>query len=52
MGVPELRIRFREIFGQDTASNNSAWLRKKLSEPPASEGTLVNLALSAKSSAC
>lgn len=35
MGVPELRALFREVFGQDTASNNSAWLRKKLAEPPA-----------------
>jgi hypothetical protein len=38
MGVPELRLLFRATFGQDTASNNSAWLRKKLAEPPANEG--------------
>ena len=37
-GVPELRTLFREIFGQSTASNNSAWLRKKLAEPAATEG--------------
>ena len=37
MGVPELRALFREVFGQSTASNNSAWLRKKLAEPPAAE---------------
>lgn len=37
MGVPELRALFREIFGQVTASNNSAWLRKKLAEPPAED---------------
>jgi hypothetical protein len=37
MGVPELRALFREVFGQSTASNNSAWLRKKLAEPPAED---------------
>eukprot|EP00193_Tetraselmis_chui_P006445 CAMPEP_0177766516 /NCGR_PEP_ID=MMETSP0491_2-20121128/8563_1 /TAXON_ID=63592 /ORGANISM="Tetraselmis chuii, Strain PLY429" /LENGTH=480 /DNA_ID=CAMNT_0019282929 /DNA_START=334 /DNA_END=1776 /DNA_ORIENTATION=- len=33
-GVPELRALFLEVFGHPTASNNSAWLRRKLSEPP------------------
>lgn len=33
MGVPDLRQRFYEVFGQATASNNSVWLRKKLAEP-------------------
>ncbi|KAK3239646.1 hypothetical protein CYMTET_50439 [Cymbomonas tetramitiformis] len=33
MGVPELRARFLQVFGQHTASNNSTWLRKKLAEP-------------------
>ena len=37
MGVPELRSLFRELFGQETASNNSNWLRKKLAEPPADD---------------
>ena len=37
MGVPELRSLFRELFGQETASNNSNWLRKKLAEPPAED---------------
>mmetsp|Transcript_1487 Transcript_1487/g.3539 ORF Transcript_1487/g.3539 Transcript_1487/m.3539 type:complete len:491 (+) Transcript_1487:229-1701(+) len=33
-GVPELRALFLEVFGHPTASNNSTWLRRKLSEPP------------------
>eukprot|EP00191_Tetraselmis_sp_GSL018_P016407 CAMPEP_0177594874 /NCGR_PEP_ID=MMETSP0419_2-20121207/10026_1 /TAXON_ID=582737 /ORGANISM="Tetraselmis sp., Strain GSL018" /LENGTH=499 /DNA_ID=CAMNT_0019086237 /DNA_START=293 /DNA_END=1789 /DNA_ORIENTATION=- len=33
-GVPELRALFLQVFGHPTASNNSAWLRRKLSEPP------------------
>jgi hypothetical protein len=34
LGVPQLRALFLEVFGQHTASNNAAWLRRKLSEPP------------------
>ena len=40
MGVPELRARFLQVFGQHTASNNSTWLRKKLAEPVACTGPL------------
>ena len=32
MGVPQLRAEFLRAFGQPTASNNSAWLRRKLAE--------------------
>jgi hypothetical protein len=34
LGVPQLRNLFSEIFGEQTASNNAAWLRRKLSESP------------------
>jgi hypothetical protein len=34
MGVPQLRTLFQEVFGEATASNNAAWLRRKLSENP------------------
>jgi hypothetical protein len=34
MGVPQLRTLFQEVFGEATASNNAAWLRRKLSESP------------------
>ena len=34
LGVPKLRALFLEIFGHHTASNNGAWLRRKLCEPP------------------
>jgi len=40
MGVPELRARFLQVFGQHTASNNSIWLRKKLAEPVAQTGPM------------
>ena len=33
MGVPRLRAIFLEVFGHHTASNNGAWLRRKLAEP-------------------
>lgn len=34
LGVPKLRALFLEIFGHHTASNNGAWLRRKLCEKP------------------
>lgn len=34
LNVPRLRSLFLEVFGHHTASNNGAWLRRKLSEPP------------------
>ncbi|BDA43771.1 hypothetical protein COCOBI_04-7870 [Coccomyxa sp. Obi] len=34
LGVPKLRAIFLEIFGHHTASNNGAWLRRKLCEKP------------------
>ena len=34
LNVPRLRALFLEVFGHHTASNNGAWLRRKLSEPP------------------
>jgi hypothetical protein len=34
MGVPQLRALFSHVFGQQTASNNAAWLRRKLAESP------------------
>ncbi|CAG9464230.1 unnamed protein product [Pedinophyceae sp. YPF-701] len=34
MGVPELRRKFIEVFKCPSASNNGAWLRKKLAAPP------------------
>lgn len=34
MGVPKLRELFRQVFGEGTASNNAAWLRRKLCERP------------------
>jgi len=37
MSVPDLRDLFKELFGQPTASNNSAWLRRKLAEPAAED---------------
>ncbi len=33
LGVPRLRLVFLEVFGHHTASNNGAWLRRKLAEP-------------------
>ncbi|KAL0042832.1 hypothetical protein WJX79_001063 [Trebouxia sp. C0005] len=33
LGVPRLRSTFLEVFGHHTASNNGAWLRRKLAEP-------------------
>ncbi|DBA85634.1 TPA: hypothetical protein ACH3X1_005211 [Trebouxia sp. C0004] len=33
LGVPRLRSIFLEVFGHHTASNNGAWLRRKLAEP-------------------
>ena len=33
MGVPRLRAIFLDVFGHHTASNNGAWLRRKLAEP-------------------
>ena len=32
--MPKLRALFLEIFGHHTASNNGAWLRRKLCEKP------------------
>jgi hypothetical protein len=29
-----LRTLFQQVFGQETASNNAAWLRRKLAESP------------------
>jgi hypothetical protein len=37
LGVPKLRALFLEIFGHHTASNNGAWLRRKLCEKPDAE---------------
>lgn len=34
LGVPQLRALFVEVFGEQTASNNAAWLRRKLAQPP------------------
>lgn len=34
MGVPQLRSVFADVFGEPTASNNAAWLRRKLAEAP------------------
>ena len=34
LGVPKLRALFLEAFGHHTASNNGAWLRRKLCEAP------------------
>lgn len=34
LGVPVLRTLFSQVFGQETASNNAAWLRRKLAEAP------------------
>jgi hypothetical protein len=34
LGVPVLRTLFHQVFGQETASNNAAWLRRKLAEAP------------------
>ncbi|EIE19273.1 hypothetical protein COCSUDRAFT_67826 [Coccomyxa subellipsoidea C-169] len=34
LGVPKLRAIFLEVFGHHTASNNGAWLRRKLCEKP------------------
>lgn len=34
LNVPRLRALFLEVFGHHTASNNGAWLRRKLAEPP------------------
>lgn len=34
LGVPVLRTLFQQVFGQETASNNAAWLRRKLAEAP------------------
>lgn len=34
LGVPALRTLFSQVFGQETASNNAAWLRRKLAESP------------------
>ncbi|GBF88129.1 hypothetical protein Rsub_00841 [Raphidocelis subcapitata] len=34
LGVPKLRELFLSHFGEPTASNNAAWLRRKLSERP------------------
>ncbi|KAK9803178.1 hypothetical protein WJX72_010192 [[Myrmecia] bisecta] len=34
LGVPKLRAIFLEVFGHHTASNNGAWLRRKLCEAP------------------
>lgn len=34
LGVPVLRTLFQQVFGQETASNNAAWLRRKLAESP------------------
>ena len=42
MGVPELRTLFRDTFGQETASNNSAWLRKKLAGGPSGRTSAYN----------
>ena len=33
LGVPRLRSIFLDVFGHHTASNNGAWLRRKLAEP-------------------
>ena len=33
LGVPRLRAIFLDVFGHHTASNNGAWLRRKLAEP-------------------
>lgn len=33
LGVPRLRAVFLDVFGHYTASNNGAWLRRKLAEP-------------------
>ena len=33
LGVPRLRSIFLEVFGHHTASNNGAWLRRKLADP-------------------
>lgn len=32
--MPVLRTLFSQVFGQETASNNAAWLRRKLAEAP------------------
>lgn len=32
--MSQLRALFLQVFGQETASQNAAWLRKKLAEPP------------------
>ncbi|WIA36526.1 hypothetical protein OEZ86_007820 [Tetradesmus obliquus] len=34
LGVPVLRDLFKQVFGENTASNNAGWLRRKLSETP------------------
>jgi hypothetical protein len=34
LGVPVLRDLFKQVFGENTASNNAGWLRRKLSENP------------------
>ncbi|KAI8465868.1 MAG: hypothetical protein J3K34DRAFT_461196 [Monoraphidium minutum] len=34
LGVPKLRELFFAVFGEGTASNNAAWLRRKLGERP------------------
>jgi hypothetical protein len=34
LGVPVLRDLFQQVFGENTASNNAGWLRRKLSESP------------------
>lgn len=33
LGVAQLRALFEEVYGERTQSNNSVWLRKKLSQP-------------------
>lgn len=32
--MPVLRDLFKQVFGENTASNNAGWLRRKLSESP------------------